>query len=82
MKRLISFLLAAGMALGITACGTQVPESATAESADPTTIASDPTPLPTLPLETAETIEAETTMVDLTVLSSTMVYAEVFDMMS
>ena len=73
MKRLISLLLAAGMALGITACRSQVPESAAEELTTPTTIVSDPTPLPTLP---------ETTMVDLTALSSTMVYAEVFAMMS
>lgn len=82
MKRLISLLLAAGMALGITACRSQVPESAAEELTTPTTIVSDPTPLPTLPRETVETIEAETTMVDLTALSSTMVYAEVFAMMS
>lgn len=82
MKRSISFLLAAAMAFGITACANQAAEPMTAETAAPTAIATEPKPLPTLPLETAETVGTETTMVDLTVLSSTMVYAEVFAMMS
>lgn len=61
------------------------------ETTFPTTASEEPKALQTLPLETGEREQTETapskdtaesTFVDLTALSSTMVYAEVFAMMS
>ena len=85
MKRLLCLLLAALTVLGLGACG----KKSAAETAFPTTASEEPKPLQTLPLETGEREQtaptadtAESTLVDLTALSSTMVYAEVFAMMS
>ena len=87
MKRLLCLLLAALTVLGLGACG----KKSAAETALPTTASEEPKPLETLPLETGTTEQtemtptadtAESTFVDLTALSSTMVYAEVFAMMS
>ena len=79
MKRLLCLLLAALTVLGLGACG----EKSGGETTFPTTASEEPKPLETLPLETAPSKDtAESTFVDLTVLSSTMVYAEVFAMMS
>ena len=85
MKRLLCLLLAALTVLGLGACG----KKSAAETALPTTASEEPKPLQTLPLETGEREQtaptadtAESTFVDLTALSSTMVYAEVFAMMS
>lgn len=85
MKRLLCLLLAALTVLGLGACG----KKSAAETAFPTTASEKPKPLQTLPLETGEGEQtaptadtAESTFVDLTALSSTMVYAEVFAMMS
>lgn len=87
MKRLLCLLLAALTVLGLGACG----EKSAAETALPTTASEEPKPLQTLPLETGATEQTETApsedtgesaFVDLTALSSTMVYAEVFAMMS
>ena len=88
MKRLLCLLLAALTVLGLGACG-EKSGAPTAETAFPTTASEEPKPLQTLPLETGEREQtaptadtAESTFVDLTALSSTMVYAEVFAMMS
>lgn len=79
MKRLLCLLLAALTVLGLGACG----EKSAAETAFPTTASEEPKPLQTLPLETAPSKDTgESGFVDLTALSSTMVYAEVFAMMS
>lgn len=87
MKRLLCLLLAALTVLGLGACG----KKSAAETVFPTTASEEPKPLQTLPLETGEREQTETapskdtgesTFVDLTALSSTMVYAEVFAMMS
>lgn len=87
MKRLLCLLLAALTVLGLGACG----KKSAAETAFPATASEETKPLQTLPLETGETEQTETapttdtaesTFVDLTALSSTMVYAEVFAMMS
>ena len=87
MKRLLCLLLAALTVLSLGACG----EKSGGETAFPTTVSEEPKPLETLPLETGATEQTETapskdtaesTFVDLTALSSTMVYAEVFAMMS
>ena len=82
MKRLLCLLLAALTVLSLGACG----EKSGAPAGEPTsstTASEEPKPLETLPLETAQTADtAESTFVDLTALSSTMVYAEVFAMMS
>ena len=82
MKRLLCLLLAALTVLGLGACG----EKSGAPAGEPTsstTAPEEPKPLQTLPLETAPSKDtAESTFVDLTALSSTMVYAEVFAMMS
>ena len=79
MKRLLCLLLAALTVLGLGACG----EKSGGETTFPTTASEEPKPLQTLPLETAPSKDtAESTFVDLTALSSTMVYAEVFAMMS
>lgn len=85
MKRLLCLLLAALTVLGLGACR----KKSAAETAFPTTASEEPKPLQTLPLETGEREQtaptadtAESTFVDLTALSSTMVYAEVFAMMS
>lgn len=87
MKRLLCLLLAALTVLGLGACG----KKSAAETAFPTTASEEPKPLQTLPLETGETEQTETApttdtaesnFVDLTALSSTMVYGEVFAMMS
>lgn len=79
MKRLLCLLLAALTVLGLGACG----EKSGGETTFPTTASEEPKPLETLPLETAPSKDtAESTFVDLTALSSTMVYAEVFAMMS
>lgn len=79
MKRLLCLLLAALTVLSLGACG----EKSGGETTFPTTASEEPKPLETLPLETAQTADAaESTFVDLTALSSTMVYAEVFAMMS
>ena len=82
MKRLLCLLLAALTVLGLGACGKKS-GAPTGETALPTTASEEPKPLQTLPLETAPSKDtAESTFVDLTALSSTMVYAEVFAMMS
>lgn len=79
MKRLLCLLLAALTVLGLGACGEKSGEEPTSS----TTASEEPKPLETLPLETAPSKDtAESTFVDLTALSSTMVYAEVFAMMS
>lgn len=87
MKRLLCLLLAALTVFGLGACG----KKSAAETALPTTASEETKPLQTLPLETGEreqtetapTVDtAESAFVDLTALSSTMVYAEVFAMMS
>lgn len=87
MKRLLCLLLAALTVFGLGACG----KKSAAETAFQTTASEEPKPLQTLPLETGETEQTETApttdtaesaFVDLTALSSTMVYAEVFAMMS
>ena len=79
MKRLLCLLLAALTVLGLGACG----EKSGGETTFPTTASEEPKPLETLPLETAPSKDTgESTFVDLTALSSTMVYAEVFAMMS
>ena len=85
MKRLLCLLLAALTVLGLGACG-EKSGAPTGETTFPTTASEEPKPLQTLPLETGEREQiadtAESTFVDLTALSSTMVYAEVFAMMS
>ena len=82
MKRLLCLLLAALTVLGLGACG-EKSGAPTGETTFPTTASEEPKPLETLPLETAPSKDtAESTFVDLTALSSTMVYAEVFAMMS
>ena len=82
MKRLLCLLLAALTVLGLGACG-EKGAAPTGETTFPTTASEEPKPLETLPLETAPSKDtAESTFVDLTALSSTMVYAEVFAMMS
>lgn len=82
MKRLLCLLLAALTVLGLGACGEKSGAPA-GETTFPTTASEEPKPLQTLPLETAPSKDtAESTLVDLTALSSTMVYAEVFAMMS
>lgn len=82
MKRLLCLLLAALTVLGLGACGEKGGAPA-GEPTFPTTASEEPKPLETLPLETAPSKDtAESTLVDLTALSSTMVYAEVFAMMS
>ena len=90
MKRLLCLLLAALTVLGLGACG-EKSGAPTGETTFPTTASEEPKPLETLPLETGTTEQTETaptadtaesTLVDLTALSSTMVYAEVFAMMS
>lgn len=85
MKRLLCLLLAALTVFGLGACG----EKSGGETTFPTTASEEPKPLQTLPLETGEREQtaptadtAESAFVDLTALSSTMVYAEVFAMMS
>ena len=83
MKRLLCLLLAALTALGLGACGEKSGAPTTEEPTSSTTVSEEPKPLQTLPLETAPSKDtAESTFVDLTALSSTMVYAEVFAMMS
>ena len=86
MKRLLCLLLAALTVLGLGACGEKSGAPA-GETTFPTTASEEQT----LPLETGETEQTETApskdtgesaFVDLTALSSTMVYAEVFAMMS
>ena len=82
MKRLLCLLLAALTVLGLGACG-EKSGAPTGEPTSSTTASEEPKPLETLPLETAPSKDtAESTFVDLTALSSTMVYAEVFAMMS
>lgn len=82
MKRLLCLLLAALTVLGLGACG-EKSGAPTGETTSPTTASEEPKPLQTLPLETAPNKDTgESTFVDLTALSSTMVYAEVFAMMS
>mgnify|MGYP004704743651 FL=1 len=82
MKRLLCLLLAALTVLGLGACGEKSGAPA-GETAFPTTASEEPKPLQTLPLETAPSKDTgESGFVDLTALSSTMVYAEVFAMMS
>ena len=91
MKRLLCLLLVALTVLGLGACGEKSGAPTTGETTSPTTASEEPKPLQTLPLETGATEQTETTpttdtaestFVDLTALSSTMVYAEVFAMMS
>lgn len=82
MKRLLCLLLAALTVLGLGACGKKSGAPA-GETTFPTTASEEPKPLQTLPLETAPSKDTgESTFVDLTALSSTMVYGEVFAMMS
>lgn len=77
MKRLLCLLLAALTVLGLGACG-EKNAAPTVETTSPMTV-----PEATKQTETAPSKDAaESTLVDLTVLSSTMVYAEVFAMMS
>lgn len=83
MKRLLCLLLAALTVLSLGACGEKSGAPTTEETTSSTTASEEPKPLETLPLETAPSKDtAESTFVDLTALSSTMVYAEVFAMMS
>ena len=86
MKRLLCLLLAALTVLGLGACG-EKSGAPTGETTFPTTASEKRT----LPSETGATEQTETApskdtgesaFVDLTALSSTMVYAEVFAMMS
>ncbi len=82
MKRLLCLLLAALTVLGLGACGKKSGPP-TGEPTFPTTASEEPKPLQTLPLETAPSKDTgENAFVDLTALSSTMVYGEVFAMMS
>ena len=85
MKRLLCLLLAALTVLGLGACG-EKSGAPTEEPTFPTTASEEPKPLETGTTEQTETTPtadtAESTLVDLTALSSTMVYAEVFAMMS
>ena len=82
MKRLLCLLLAALTVLGLGACGEKSGALA-GETTFPTTASEEPKPLQTLPLETAPGKDTgESAFVDLTALSSTMVYGEVFAMMS
>lgn len=82
MKRLLCLLLAALTVFGLGACGKKSADPR-AETTFPTTASEEAKPLQTLPLETAPSKDtAESAFVDLTALSSTMVYAEVFAMMS
>lgn len=88
MKRLLCLLLAALTVLGLGACG-EKSGAPTGGPTFPTTASEEPKALQPLPLETGEREQtaptadtAESTFVDLTALSSTMVYAEVFAMMS
>ena len=75
MKRLLCLLLAALTVLGLGACG-EKSGAPTGETAFPTTASEEQT-------ETAPSKDTgESAFVDLTALSSTMVYAEVFAMMS
>ena len=83
MKRLLCLLLAALTVLSLGACGEKSGAPTTEETTSSTTASEEPKPLETLPLETAPSKDtAESTFVDLTALSSTMVYGEVFAMMS
>lgn len=91
MKRLLCLLLAALTVLGLGACGEKSGAPTTGETTSSTTAPEEPKPLETLPLETGAMEQTETTpskdtgesaFVDLTALSSTMVYGEVFAMMS
>lgn len=84
MKRLLCLLLAALTVLGLGACGEK-----SGAPAGETTFLTTASEEQTLPLETGEREQtaptadtAESNFVDLTALSSTMVYAEVFAMMS
>lgn len=84
MKRLLCLLLAALTVFGLGACGKKSADPR-AEATFPTTASEEQTlPLETGAMEqTAPTADtAESAFVDLTALSSTMVYAEVFAMMS
>ena len=88
MKRLLCLLLAALTVLGLGACG-EKSGAPTGETTFPTPASEKPKPLETIPMETGEREQtaptadtAESTFVDLTALSSTMVYGEVFAMMS
>lgn len=86
MKRLLCLLLAALTVLGLGACGEKSGAPA-GETTFPTTASEEQTlPLETGAMEQTETTPSkdtgESTFVDLTALSSTMVYAEVFAMMS
>ena len=86
MKRLLCLLLAALTVLGLGACGEKSGAPA-GETTFPTTASEEQTlPLETGAMEQTETAPSkdtgESTFVDLTALSSTMVYAEVFAMMS
>ena len=91
MKRLLCLLLAALTVLGLGACGEKSGAPTTEETTFQTTASEEPKPLETLPLETGAMEQTETApskdtgesaFVDLTALSSTMVYGEVFAMMS
>lgn len=90
MKRSLCLFLAVLTALSLSACGEKT-SATTVETTSRATMPTETKPMQTLPLETAATEEteaapstefAESTLVDLTTLSSTMVYAEVFAMMS
>lgn len=86
MKRLLCLLLAALTVLGLGACGEKSGAPA-GETTFPTTASEEQTlPLETGAMEQTETAPGkdtgESAFVDLTALSSTMVYAEVFAMMS
>ena len=86
MKRLLCLLLAALTVLGLGACGEKSGAPA-GETTFPTTASEEQTlPLETGAMEQTETAPSKDTgesgFVDLTALSSTMVYAEVFAMMS
>lgn len=82
MKRLLCLLLAALTFFGLGACG-EKSGAPTGETTFPTTASEEPKLLQTLPLETAPSKgTGGSAFVDLTALSSTMVYGEVFAMMS
>lgn len=93
MKRLLCLLLTVLTVLSLSACG-ETAALPTPETMPPMTFPTETVPTQILPAETeptqplppetesaAETEALESSLVDLTQLSSTMVYAEVFNMM-
>ena len=84
MKRLLCLLVATLMVFPLSACGEKASAPAM-EATISTTVPTEAKPAPTLPPETEAAEETEavgSSFVDLTTMSSTMVYAEVFAMTS